>query len=111
MTIPHPGLLLLDEIERQGLSVYSVAAAAKVTQPVIHSITTEDARGKRRAITPRTALLLERTVPGRSAEEWMRLQAAYDLAQARHELREHLEQLAPARPKRAPKRTDKDTSR
>lgn len=106
MNVEHPGVLLDAEIRRLGLSAYSVATAARLRPPIIHEIAYGDSKGRRRAITPRTALVLERAIPGRSAEEWMRLQAAYDLDEARRAFSQQLAEVSQAKKKRPPKGTE-----
>ena len=73
----HPGALLKDDIEALG---YSVAAAAKglgVTRQQLYRVINGE-----NAVTPTMALRLEKALGG-EADFWLRMQAAYDLAQAR----------------------------
>ena len=74
---PHPGAGLREDIEALGLTVAETATGLGVTRQQIYNITS----GKS-AITPDMALRLERAI-GSTAEHWLRLQLAYDLAQAR----------------------------
>ena len=74
---PHPGAGLRNDIEALGLTVAETAAGLGVTRQQLYNVT----RGKS-AITPDMALRLERGI-GSAAEHWLRLQLAYDLAQAR----------------------------
>ena len=69
-----PGLLIRDELEARGMSQRRFAAAMRRPVNTIHEIIV----GKK-AITPRTALELEREleIP---AHIWMRLEADYRLA-------------------------------
>ncbi|MBV8173683.1 MAG: hypothetical protein JO151_03850 [Verrucomicrobia bacterium] len=55
-------------------------------------------------ITPQTALLFEKYFASKSAEEWLQLQAQYDLANKRKEIRERLDNIQPAQ--RQPWRND-----
>ncbi len=74
---PHPGLGLRDDIEALSLSVAEAADALGVTRQQLYNVI----NGKS-AITPEMAIRLEKGI-GSSAENWIRLQATYDLAQAR----------------------------
>ena len=74
---PHPGAGLRDDIEALGLTVAETAAGLGVTRQQLYNIPS----GKS-AITPEMALRLELAI-GSTAEHWLRLQLAYDLAQAR----------------------------
>ena len=74
---PHPGAGLKDDIEALGLTVAETAAGLGVTRQQLYNVTS----GKS-AITPEMALRLEMAI-GSTAEHWLRLQLAYDLAQAR----------------------------
>lgn len=74
---PHPGLLVKDNLEDLGLSVAAAAAGLLVTRQQLYKVI----QG-RSAITPDMALRLEAAFGG-SADWWLRMQAAYELAQAR----------------------------
>ena len=74
---PHPGLHVRDEIDVLGLSVSKAADALGITRSQLHRVLA----GKS-AISAEMALRLE-TVIGSTADMWLRLQAAYDVAQAR----------------------------
>lgn len=87
---PHPGLLLKDDLEGLGLSTAEAAAGLGVTRQQLHNVTS----GKS-AITTDMALRLEKAI-GSSAEHWLRLQLAYDLAQARLRNEKHaVKRLSP----------------
>jgi antitoxin HigA-1 len=73
----HPGLLLKDDIEELGLSVAEAAKGIGVTRQQLYNVIS----GKS-GITPEMALRLEQAI-GSNADHWLRLQAAYDLAQLR----------------------------
>ena len=74
---PHPGLGLRDDIEELGLSVAEAAKGIGVTRQQPHNVISG-----RSGITPEMALRLEQAI-GSNADHWLRLQAAYDLAQLR----------------------------
>lgn len=74
---PHPGCGLRDDIEALGLTIADAANALGVTRQQLYNVL----NGKS-AITPEMAIRLEKGI-GSSAETWIRLQSAYDLAQAR----------------------------
>ncbi len=74
---PHPGRGLRDDIDALGFTVAEAAEALGVTRQQLYNVIS----GKS-AITPEMAIRLEKGV-GSSAESWIRLQSAYDLAQAR----------------------------
>lgn len=74
---PHPGLGLRDDIEALGWAVAEAAEALGVTRQQLYNVI----NGKS-AVTPEMALRLEKGI-GSSADTWLRMQAAYDLAQAR----------------------------
>ena len=74
---PHPGLLLRDDIEALGLSVSEAAKGIGVTRQQLYNVIS----GKS-AISPEMALRLEKAI-GSNADHWLRLQAAYYLAQLR----------------------------
>lgn len=76
----HPGEFLKDELAARRLSAHALSLALRLPASRIGDIV----RG-RRAVTPETALRLARFFGG-SAEIWLRLQAAYDLAKAEREV-------------------------
>jgi addiction module HigA family antidote len=75
----HPGKLVEANLEEVGLSVAEAAKAIKVTRQQLYNVT----RGKS-AISPDMAIRLEKAFGG-SADFWLAMQSAYDLAQARKE--------------------------
>jgi addiction module HigA family antidote len=78
MKIPvHPGALAKANLDELNLSVAQAAKAIKITRQQLHNVV----RG-RSAVTPQMALRFEKAFGG-SADMWLRMQAAYDLAQAR----------------------------
>lgn len=86
-------------MERRGINPYTVAAAGPLKAPLLHAIV--DGRGP---ITPRTALVLERALPGTSAKEWMALQAAFDLEEAAAKYDAQLREVQPAKLSREARR-------
>jgi len=77
---PHPGELLADELKARNLSAHALAVALKLPASRIGEIVR-----RKRAVTPDTALRLARYFGG-TAEIWLRLQLAYDLAAAERDL-------------------------
>lgn len=75
---PHPGLSVrADCLEPLGLSVTKAAKALGVSRQALDNVI-----HGRAAISPEMAIRLDKAFGG-SAETWLRLQAAYDLAQAK----------------------------
>ncbi len=75
---PHPGGIVKDCIEALALSVTAAAKVLDVTRPTLSRVT----NGKS-AISPEMAIRLARAF-GSTPEMWLRMQTAYDLAQARN---------------------------
>jgi addiction module HigA family antidote len=73
----HPGALAKANIDELNLSVAEAAQTMKITRQQLHNVI----QG-RSAVTPQMALRFEKAFGG-SADLWLRMQAAYDLAQAR----------------------------
>ncbi len=74
---PHPGLSVRhDCLEPLGLSVAEGAKVLGVTRQAMHNLVMG-----RAGISAEMAIRLEKAFGG-GAETWLRLQAAYDLAQA-----------------------------
>ena len=73
----HPGALAKANLEELNLSVAEAAKAIKVTRQQLQNVT----QG-RSAVSPELALRFEKAFGG-SADMWLRMQVAYDLAQAR----------------------------
>ena len=76
----HPGEGLRDDIEEMGWSVNEFAARLGVSRNTASRLL-----NRRCGISPSVALALER-IGWSDADFWMRLQANYDLAQARRKL-------------------------
>jgi addiction module HigA family antidote len=74
---PHPGGLVGDEIGALGLTVETAATGLGVKHQDLAALI----RGET-PISPEMAFRLEKAV-GSSADLWLRLQVAYDLAQVR----------------------------
>ena len=74
---PHPGLSVRhDCIESLGLTITDAARALGVTRQALNNLVNCKA-----AISPEMAIRLDKAFGG-GADTWLRLQAAYDLAQA-----------------------------
>jgi addiction module HigA family antidote len=71
---PHPGPGIRDDIEALGLSIAEAAQGLGITRQQLYNLV----NGKS-GITPEMAVRLEKAV-GSSADHWLRLQAAHDLA-------------------------------
>lgn len=73
----HPGRLVKHELDELGLSVAEAAKALGISRQQLHAVI-----AGRSAVSPEMALRLEAGM-GSTADTWMRLQAAFDLAQFR----------------------------
>jgi addiction module HigA family antidote len=73
----HPGALAKANLDELKLSVAAAAKTMKITRQQLHNV-----MQGRSAVTPKMALRFEKAFGG-SADMWVRMQAAYDLAQAR----------------------------
>lgn len=73
----HPGVLAKANLGELSLSVAEAAKTMKITRQQLHNV-----MQGRSAVTPQMALRFEKAFGG-SADMWLRMQAAYDLAQAR----------------------------
>ena len=73
----HPGELIKANLEELGISVAEAAKVLHVTRQQLYNITS-----CKSAVSPEMALRFEKAFGG-SAEMWLRMQAAYDLAQMR----------------------------
>ena len=75
---PHPGSAIkYDCLEPLGLTVTAGARVLGVARPTLSNVINGKA-----AISPEMAIRLEKAF-GSTADAWLRMQAAYDLAQAR----------------------------
>jgi antitoxin HigA-1 len=73
----HPGALAKANLDELNLSVAEAAKAMKITRQQLHNV-----MQGRSSLSPQMALRFEKAFGG-SADMWLRMQAAYDLAQAR----------------------------
>ena len=74
---PHPGRLVADNLSELGLSVAQAAEGLGVTRQQLYKVINGES-----AISPEMAVRLEQAI-GSTAETWLRMQNAYDLAQVR----------------------------
>ncbi len=74
---PHPGHLVRENLEDLGLSVADAAKGLGITRQQLYNVIS----GKS-AITPEMAVRLEKAI-GSTADAWLRMQAAHDLARIR----------------------------
>jgi addiction module HigA family antidote len=75
----HPGALAKANLDELNLSVAEAAKLMKITRQQLYNVL----QG-RSAVTPAMALRFEKAFCG-SADMWLRMQAAHDLAQARRQ--------------------------
>jgi antitoxin HigA-1 len=90
----HPGRIVKAALDDLAVSVTSAAEALGVTRQQLNNII-----AGRSGITPEMALRLEAGI-GSTAETWIDMQKAYDLAQLRGssaEIASRVRRLAPAR--------------
>ena len=73
----HPGRLIKADLEELGLSVAEAAKGLGVTRQQLYRVINCES-----AVSPDMAIRLEKAVGG-DAGLWLRMQANYDLAQAR----------------------------
>lgn len=77
----HPGAILLEMLDEIGMSQKDLAVSIGKPSPIINDII----KGKRN-INPELAVLLEAVLPSVSAEDWMSIQAQFDISNLkRHE--------------------------
>lgn len=74
---PHPGRMIRDCIHDLDLSVTEVAASFEITRQQLHNV-----MAGKCGVTAALAVKLEKAF-GSTADTWLALQAACDLAQAR----------------------------
>jgi addiction module HigA family antidote len=86
---PHPGFGLKDDLDALGLTVAQAASALAVTRQQLHKVLMGQS-----AVSAEMAVRLEQVIGG-SADHWLRLQAAYDLARVRRTKDIHLERIVP----------------
>ena len=73
----HPGDLIAANIEEFGLSVAAAAKGLGVTRQHLYNVI-----GGKSAVSPEMAVRLEKGMGG-TADHWLRMQAAHDLADVR----------------------------
>jgi antitoxin HigA-1 len=74
---PHPGTGIRDDLDALGWTVADAAEALGISRQSLHAVI-----AGRSAISPEMAVRLEQGIGG-TADAWIRLQAAHDLAQVR----------------------------
>jgi len=72
---PHPGEIVREELSELGISVAEAARAFGVTRQQLYNVIASKSR-----VSAEMAVRLEKGL-GSTAEFWLRLQAAYDVAQ------------------------------
>lgn len=85
-----PGEVLREQLDELGMSANALAAALRVPANRITGILNET-----RALTPETALRLERFFKGTTAEFWLTLQSGFDLRKAEIENAKALRAIRP----------------
>lgn len=92
MSPSHPGRILKADLEALNLSVAEAAEGLGVSRQQLYNVINQKS-----SITPEMAVRLEQGI-GSTAETWLRIQSAYDLAQARLSYSDiHIEKLTPRR--------------
>jgi addiction module HigA family antidote len=86
---PHPGFGIRGLIEDAGMGVTDAARKLGVTRQALNNLVNGKA-----GISPEMAIRLEKVFGG-SAEQWLRIQTAYELAEAREREDEITEGLIP----------------
>ena len=89
-----PGEVLREQLDELGISANALAAALHVPANRITGILNE-----RRALTPETALRLERYFAGTTAQFWLNLQTGFDLRRAEIEAGRSLRGIRPLKAK------------
>ena len=79
---PHPGASIREELEFLDLSIAEGSKALGITRQQLYKVINGQS-----AISPEMALRLE-TVIGSTADTWMRMQAAFEVAQVRSRAKE-----------------------
>lgn len=85
-----PGEVLREQLDELGMSANALAAALRVPANRVTGILNAT-----RALTPNTALRLERFFPGTTAQFWLNLQTAFDLRRAEIDLDKDLDRIRP----------------
>jgi addiction module HigA family antidote len=79
---PHPGELVKANLDEIGLSVVKAAKTLGITRQQLYNVI-----GGKSVVTPEMAARFEKAFGG-SADMWLRMQAAYDLARVRQHEKE-----------------------
>ncbi len=87
--LPHPGHGIRELIQDAEISVTEAARKLGVTRQALNNLVTG-----RAGISPEMAIRLEKVFGG-TAEQWLRIQTAYELAQAREREAEITRDLKP----------------
>ena len=74
----HPGRLIKSDLDELNLTVAQGAEALGVTRSQLYRVLSGDS-----AVSPEMAIRLEAVI-GSTADTWLRMQVAYDLAQIRN---------------------------
>jgi addiction module HigA family antidote len=82
---PHPGAGLKDDLDALGLTIAAAARTLGVTRQQLYKLVNGQS-----GISAEMAVRLEQVI-GSTADQWLRLQSAYDLAQVRRTKDIHLE--------------------
>lgn len=85
----HPGRLIQSDLEALGVSVAEGAKALGVTRSQLYRVISGES-----AVSPEMAVRLEQVI-GSTADHWLRMQTAYDLAQVRKTKEIKLRRLTP----------------
>jgi addiction module HigA family antidote len=76
-TPPHPGELLGENLDDIGVTISAAARGLGVTRQQLHNVI-----AGRSGVTAEMAVRLEKAI-GSTADTWLKLQMAYDLAEVR----------------------------
>jgi addiction module HigA family antidote len=73
----HPGSIISDSLDDLGMTITDAAKGLGISRQQLHNLI-----AGRSAVSPEVAIRLELAL-GSSADNWLRMQAAYDLAEIR----------------------------
>lgn len=76
---PHPGSILLEELQALGISAREFARHINVAPSTITRVLKEES-----PITPAMAVKISAAIDGPSPSTWLAMQADYDVWQAQH---------------------------
>jgi antitoxin HigA-1 len=85
-----PGEVLREQLDELGMSANALAAKLRVPANRVTGILNAT-----RALTPDTALRLERFFPGTTAQFWLNLQTAFDLRRAEIDASKDIDKIRP----------------